>query len=235
MRVQPVQPMMSHCGQILQQAPIMFRSEISSGTLIAGGILAALLVGWGGFQLGTAVAVRDAVDSFSVGTAGGAPKASGNSFRGSAEEQSPLVDEAVPLDFIGASGPRSSVPGQSLKAGDSADLNAEPEPLNLPGAKKRPAHLPLPIPDWPLILKTVDLGTLGLSSVQVDAIRQLQEQFVQDVGGPDQDPADPDYLNRWISASFRADDLLRAKIGWTAFNAYTIEAARARGGKSQRN
>lgn len=72
-----------------------------------------------------------------------------------------------------------------------------------------------------MAMKPVDLQSLGFSPQQQALVQQVQAQFVKDVGGPNQDPADPAYGQRWLTAAQRADEILRAKIGWTAFNAYS--------------
>ncbi|OYW77304.1 MAG: hypothetical protein B7Z37_04865 [Verrucomicrobia bacterium 12-59-8] len=96
------------------------------------------------------------------------------------------------------------------------------EVLEKPATRERPVH-PLSLkPTWPLALKQVDFEALGVPPPQQAAIQKLQEQFVKEVGGPNQNPADPAYGKAWLMATQRADDLLRAQIGWDAFNAYSI-------------
>lgn len=89
---------------------------------------------------------------------------------------------------------------------------------------KPPRHPLTLAPNWPLIMKAVDFQTIGFSPQQQAVVQQLQEQFVKDIGGTNQDPANPAYGKRWLTAAQIADEQLRAKIGWEAFNAYTIAA-----------
>ncbi len=50
---------------------------------------------------------------------------------------------------------------------------------------------------YPLVLQKVNLDALGLTDEQKQVIAQLQQQFIDNVGGPYQDPNDPAYLERW--------------------------------------
>lgn len=101
-------------------------------------------------------------------------------------------------------------------------LQAEVEILAKPAARERVVHPLSATPTWPLALRAVNNGTLDVPPPMQAVIQQLQEQFVKEVGGPDQNPADPAYAERWLTATQRADDLLRAQIGWEAFNAYSL-------------
>jgi hypothetical protein len=73
----------------------------------------------------------------------------------------------------------------------------------------------------------IDLNALGLNSGQQAMVMRLRDQFIAEIGGQNQNPADPSYLKRWLQATPSMDEILRAQIGWAAFNAYTIENARA--------
>ncbi len=87
-------------------------------------------------------------------------------------------------------------------------------------------------PQWPMIFKMTDAAAGGMQTLPAQyqaAVQKLQDQFVKEVGGTQQNAADPGYAERWLSATQRADDLLRAQIGWQAFNAYSMSLAKADG------
>jgi hypothetical protein len=65
----------------------------------------------------------------------------------------------------------------------------------------------------------------ALSPAQTEVVRDLQQQFVQDIGGPNQNPADPVYLKKWQAAQKDSNDSLRAQLGWAAFEDYLSQAA----------
>ena len=49
------------------------------------------------------------------------------------------------------------------------------------------------------------------------AVEGLQQSFVNAVGGPDQDPNDPAYYNRWMAAQKDIDEKYRLLVGNQAF------------------
>ncbi len=48
-------------------------------------------------------------------------------------------------------------------------------------------------------------------------VEKLQDDFVEAIGGPDQNPADPAYLDRWKQARVDSDAQFKALFGWQAF------------------
>jgi hypothetical protein len=79
-------------------------------------------------------------------------------------------------------------------------------------------------PVLPLALNQVDLGGLGLDPEQLSAVAELRERFVDAVGGPNADPSDPAYAERWQKAQPENDLLLRGLIGINAFMRFQNEA-----------
>ena len=71
-------------------------------------------------------------------------------------------------------------------------------------------------------------ASLGLSQKQLDLIDTLRDNFLKstDATNPNQNPYDPTYAQRWMSAQQQSDEILKSRIGWVAFNQYQIEAAR---------
>jgi hypothetical protein len=56
-----------------------------------------------------------------------------------------------------------------------------------------------------------------LSDEQAALTASLQQDFVDAIGGPDQDPADPSYLERWRNAVPESDQRFKALFGVQAF------------------
>jgi hypothetical protein len=86
-----------------------------------------------------------------------------------------------------------------------------------------PAEMEIPA-QMPLVLQPVDLKTLELTPVQAKAADQVQQKFVQEIGGLQQNPSDPAYFQRWQDAQVVADEELRAALGDDKFNLYQIQA-----------
>ncbi len=80
-------------------------------------------------------------------------------------------------------------------------------------------------PPCPLVLQKVDLDALGLNDDQKQAIAQLQQQFIDAIGGPYQDPRDPAYLERWEKAQPESDNLFKALLGVGVYQNYQLAAA----------
>jgi hypothetical protein len=73
---------------------------------------------------------------------------------------------------------------------------------------------------YPLVFQKINMDALGLNADQKAAIGQVQQQFVNDIGGPNQNPDDPAYLTRWQKAQSDADDMVRGLLGNEAYMAY---------------
>lgn len=80
-------------------------------------------------------------------------------------------------------------------------------------------------PTYPLVLQKVNLDALGLSDDQKQVIAQLQQQFIDAIGGPYQDPNDPAYLQRWQKAQPESDDMFKALLGIGIYQNYQLAAA----------
>jgi hypothetical protein len=77
----------------------------------------------------------------------------------------------------------------------------------------------------PLVLQEVDLAALNLDASRLQVIGELRQGFVDDVGGPNQDPSDPAYRERWLKSQAESDELLRGFIGLRAYQEYELQAA----------
>jgi hypothetical protein len=108
-------------------------------------------------------------------------------------------------------------------AGRPAETAAE-----APAASGSPRQNP---PDavvsMPLVFQDVDLAALNLDSGQRQAIEELRQRFVEELGGPNQDPTAPAYRERWQQSQPENDGLLRGMIGVRAWQDYQL-AARSR-------
>jgi len=78
----------------------------------------------------------------------------------------------------------------------------------------------------PLVFQTVDLSQLDLNARQLQAIDDLRQRFLDEIGGPHQDLTDPGYRERWKKSQPELDNDLRGMIGFAAFQNYQVEAAR---------
>lgn len=63
------------------------------------------------------------------------------------------------------------------------------------------------------------------NTASAETLDRIRSEFAKDFG-PRQNPADPDYLERWTRAQSLADLRLRGMMGVAYYNAYTLELAR---------
>lgn len=80
-------------------------------------------------------------------------------------------------------------------------------------------------PVLPLVFQEIDLNQLHLNADQLQAIEDLRQRFLDEIGGLHQDTNDPAYGERWNRSQPQLDDDLRGMIGVAAFQNYQIEAA----------
>lgn len=74
----------------------------------------------------------------------------------------------------------------------------------------RPASLPL-------AFRQLSPEMAAANPQLAGAVEGLQQSFVNAVGGPDQDPNDPAYYNRWMAAQKDIDEKYRLLVGNQAF------------------
>ena len=87
-------------------------------------------------------------------------------------------------------------PGRSHPAYDGNSTTQAAEPVRLP-----------------LVFETQALASLKLDAEQSAELRDLALQFIQEIGGANQDPSDPAYLAKWQQAQPKFDGLLVNVIG----------------------
>jgi hypothetical protein len=76
----------------------------------------------------------------------------------------------------------------------------------------------------PLVLQDVDPSVLKLNAQQAQVVNDLHQKFIEEVGGPNQNPNDPAYGQRWQASQPQADLDLRGMIGIRAWEAYQMAA-----------
>jgi len=84
----------------------------------------------------------------------------------------------------------------------------------------------------PLVLQNVDPKSLNLNPTQIEAITELREQFIHEIGGSNQDPHDPGYRERWRQSQPHIDEMLRGIIGINAYEDYQLAGWSAPAGES---
>jgi hypothetical protein len=112
----------------------------------------------------------------------------------------------------------STLPAETQ--GSESEVALAPVPARLPRDRSQAQPILMP-----LVFQPVDLATLKLNDEQAQAISDLQEKFLDEIGGAGQDPNDPAYREKWLRNQPEIDSDLRAMIGVTAFQNYQIEAA----------
>ncbi len=76
----------------------------------------------------------------------------------------------------------------------------------------------------PLVFQPADLTGLHLSDGQLEAVTNLRQRFLLEIGGVDQEPNDPAYRERWEESQPALDQDLRGFIGTRAFQEYQLRA-----------
>lgn len=135
-----------------------------------------------------------------------------------------LVSQANDRTDTGTLKNPSGIPltASASTASSSANSQTENGPVQngTPPGNVQPRLVPVVEPVYPVAFRQVDLANLGFGPSEQEAIKQVQEQFVQDIGGLNQNPNDPAYLARWQQAQINADDELRAALGSEQYIAF---------------
>lgn len=85
-------------------------------------------------------------------------------------------------------------------------------------------HTPPATISMPLVFHEVDPSVLTLNPRQAQVVNDLRQKFIEAVGGPNQDPTDPAYSQRWQTSQPAVDLDLWSTLGINAFQAYQIAA-----------
>ncbi len=120
---------------------------------------------------------------------------------------------------------------QLLPGAEAAEIN---DLLGLkPAANASPADLAAttseiensqPPVALPLAFQTIDPAALSLTTDQIAIINDVRQSFLKEIGGENQNPDDPAYLERWQKAQPAADDMLRLMLGVNFFENYQMAA-----------
>ena len=113
-----------------------------------------------------------------------------------------------------------------LKTKDTLPTDApvgEPEQTPAVAAKRRSVRVPNQRIVWPMVLQDIS----GLTPVQEAAKNRVMEDFIERIGGEDQDGTDPAYRDRWLAMQPLADQQFRVLIGQEAFAACEMRMAQA--------
>ncbi len=132
------------------------------------------------------------------------------------ESTSQLSSETVKQAVARALGEMAIPSAGEETAANSTKARVSPlQSMSVRPVAQKVAHASYPVAFQPAVL-----NDSTLTDNQKAAVRQLQQQFVDAVGGPNQDPADPTYGARWQTAQQDADEALRAQLGNQAYLAY---------------
>ncbi|HLP77692.1 MAG TPA: hypothetical protein VK327_12330 [Candidatus Paceibacterota bacterium] len=77
----------------------------------------------------------------------------------------------------------------------------------------------------PLVLQNVESSGVTLNGDQSRAIAEARQNFIDAVGGPNQNPDDPSYREHWLKAQPEADEMLKTAIGINAFQELQAQAS----------
>jgi hypothetical protein len=91
-----------------------------------------------------------------------------------------------------------------------------------PGRRQQAAPAPVVMP---IAFHNLDHTGVKLDDGQLQAISELRQSFIEKIGGVNQDPNDPAYLERWQKAQPEMDNLLQGMIGSEAFQNIELQAS----------
>jgi hypothetical protein len=154
----------------------------------------------------------------------------GETFRSHlADEASHLADEASQLpaspstrhDAGASSGGNESKDFSGITTLDPAKPAASSTPEASTPAPEQKTTAPLP-----LVFQRVDPKSMKIPPDQQKIIDQLQQSFLDQIGGANQDPNDPQYRERWEQARPLIDQELKAQLGQQFFLQYEAAAGK---------
>ncbi|HEX4265941.1 MAG TPA: hypothetical protein VH597_16525 [Verrucomicrobiae bacterium] len=90
--------------------------------------------------------------------------------------------------------------------------------------RKRPQAMPVALP---IAFADLESAGLKLNANQLHEIAELRQSFVDQVGGPNQDPNDPAYRERWQMAQPAVNAELEAMLGTSAYQTLQFESQSA--------
>lgn len=75
----------------------------------------------------------------------------------------------------------------------------------------------------PLVFQDVDPAVLHLNDSQAAIINEIRQDFLEQVGGANQNPNDPAYRQRWLPAQRQADEMLQGMLGSAFVQKYELQ------------
>jgi hypothetical protein len=112
--------------------------------------------------------------------------------------------DAQPVQPAEAAAPRQPAAQAATPGGEEAVATSSADTED-----DAPVELPIvlapPDPDW------------QMTEEEEATYRRLQQQFVNAIGGENQNPADPDYLKRWRAAQTLSDAMFKQQFGGQAY------------------
>ncbi len=123
----------------------------------------------------------------------------------------------------------STTSTQEAPAVLKTELDAASPPASPPNVRRRTQHAAAEEtpPHYPLVMLDLPPAVLGSQEGLTATVDRLREKFIADVGGDQQNPADPAYLERWTHGVSDIDEQLRSAIGWQAYNTLLAAAHQA--------
>jgi hypothetical protein len=80
--------------------------------------------------------------------------------------------------------------------------------------------------ELPLIFQPVsESKTFKVTQQQATIMEGLRQSFVREIGGTNQDPSDPQYIERWNRAMDTANQRIQTQLGQEFYMRYQVEAA----------
>lgn len=156
------------------------------------------------------------------------PSNRGFSFSGDSTETKSTLTDAVHSEGNRPSAPASAAiqpskrrqsPGQRLNEGlNPVSGNSLTAGSNTSATQAR----------LPLVLLDPD-PSLNFSAGQLERLKNLRQSFIDEVGGLNQDPASPAYLEAWQNAQWKSDQLYKTLYGWKAYNLQLLRATQEAG------
>ena len=116
------------------------------------------------------------------------------------------------------------IAGRAESSWDFSGVTTIDPALPTPATTPTPEPKPKSTAPLPLVFQPVDPGYLKITPEQQEVIDELQQGFLDEVGGADQDPNDPQYRQRWEQVRPLFDQRLKTQLGQQFFLKYEIAA-----------
>jgi len=116
--------------------------------------------------------------------------------------------------------PPSSTAVAAARAPDNA--NATPKEKFLE-TLRRYAQRETPLRQ-PLVFQEVNTSGMNLNPAQKEAIELMRQDFLTAIGGSNQNPSDPRYMEKWRKAQRDSDAALRLQLGSSLYDQYEAAA-----------